>query len=120
MSSTEKIRLGNAKEAEAMDYLVSSGLTAVTTQFRCRLGEIDLVMRDGDTLVFVEVRFRRSQSFGGALASVDSRKQRRLTAAAGYYLTRCDPMPACRFDVVAIDPNGQIHWIQDAFEGAWN
>lgn len=120
MAKTAKQRLGNAKEAEALDYLVDSGLTPVTAQFRCRLGEIDLIMRDGDTLVFVEVRFRRSQAFGGALASVDSRKQRRLTAAAGFYLTRCDPMPACRFDVIAIGTDGEIQWIRNAFEGAWN
>lgn len=81
----------------------------------CKRGELDLVMRDGDTLVFVEVRFRASARFGGAAASVDPRKQARLTAAAAYYLQRHPINLPCRFDVIAIDGTGAIQWIRHAF-----
>lgn len=107
--------LGDAKERAACDYLQRQGLRLVAHNVRCRLGEVDLVMRDGDTLVFVEVRYRRAQGFGGAAASVDRRKQARLIAAAGFYLQRhpCD-LP-CRFDVVALGDGGSLDWIRDAF-----
>ena len=92
----------------------------VSRNYRCRRGEIDLVMRDADALVFVEVRRRRSRGFGGGLDSVDARKQARLVAAAEHYLVRHrvgDDSP-CRFDVVAIDgPPGRttLEWVRDAF-----
>ena len=93
----------------------------VTRNYRCRRGEIDLVMRDTDTLVFVEVRRRRSRAFGGGLESVDARKRARLIAAAEHYLVRKrigDERP-CRFDVVAIDgpyPHVTVEWICGAFD----
>ena len=120
MPRTARMQLGKRKETEALEFLRGQGLDLVATNVRFRLGEIDLVMRDGDVLVFVEVRFRRSQDFGGALASVDARKQRRLSAAAGYYLMRVEPIPICRFDVIAIGPDGQTQWIRNAFEGDWS
>ena len=94
----------------------------VRRNYRCRRGEIDLVMRDTDTLVFVEVRRRTSLAFGGGLASVDARKRARLVAAAEHYLTmhRVGDERPCRFDVVAIDGpsrHATIKWVRDAFDG---
>lgn len=105
---------GAAAEQAAADYLARQGLTLVERNFRCRLGEIDLIMRDGQTLVFVEVRQRASQQFGGAAASIDSRKQQKLVATAQLYLAKSGKMPSCRFDAVLMQ--GQtIQWIRDAF-----
>ncbi len=105
---------GAAAEQTAADYLARQGLTLVERNFRCRLGEIDLIMRDGQTLVFVEVRQRASQQFGGAAASIDSRKQQKLVATAQLYLAKSGKMPSCRFDAVLMQ--GQtIQWIRDAF-----
>jgi putative endonuclease len=107
--------IGGEKEQLACRYLESQGLRLVARNHRCRHGEIDLVMRDADTLVFVEVRYRRSQRFGSAAESVDAHKQRRLAAAAGHYLQGhpC-PLP-CRFDVLAIGAADGIDWIRNAF-----
>ena len=93
----------------------------VTRNYRCRRGEIDLVMRDTETLVFVEVRRRTSRAFGGGLDSVDARKRARLVAAAEHYLMmkRIGDECPCRFDVVAIDgpfTRTTIEWVRDAFD----
>lgn len=88
------------------------------TNYRCRWGEIDLVMRERDTLVFVEVRYRNSERFGGATGSVDSAKRQRLYRAASDYIARLrGPVPATRFDVVALGPGDRIEWINGAFDG---
>ena len=108
---------GDVKEELARRFLEGQGLTQVARNVSCRHGEIDLVMRDGQTLVFVEVRYRRSERFGGASASIDRRKQARLIAAAGYYLQRHPTDLPCRFDVVAIGAEDRLQWIQNAFDG---
>lgn len=92
------------------------GLRLIGRNHRCRFGELDLVMRDGAVLVFVEVRYRRSTRFGGPAETVDPRKQRRLAAAAADYLQKHPSMLPCRFDVVAIS-GGQdrIEWLKNAF-----
>lgn len=108
---------GDAKEELARRFLEGQGLTQVARNVSCRHGEIDLVMRDGQTQVFVEVRYRRSERFGGASASIDRRKQARLIAAAGYYLQRHPTDLPCRFDVVAIGAEDRLQWIQNAFDG---
>ena len=92
----------------------------VAANVRYKLGELDLVMRDGATLVFIEVRARSSAGFGGAVGSIDHRKQLRLRHAANLFLLerfgqRC--WPACRFDVVAFEA-GQPNWIRAAFDAA--
>jgi putative endonuclease len=107
--------IGGEKEQVACRYLEGRGLRLLARNHRCRHGEIDLVMRDADTLVFVEVRYRRSQRFGTAAESVDAHKQRRLAAAAGHYLQyHPSPLP-CRFDVLAIGADDCIDWIRNAF-----
>lgn len=108
-------QLGDSKERLARDYLERRGLRHIAHNVRCKRGELDLVMRDGDTLAFIEVRYRGSARFGGAAASVDPRKQARIASAAAYYLQRYPTELPCRFDVVAIDAAGKITWIQHAF-----
>ncbi len=108
---------GARAEALAAAYLEARGVAVLERNFRCRTGEIDLVARDGDTLVFVEVRLRRRSDYGGAAASIDARKQGKLLAAAAYYLARHARPPPCRFDAVlldALDPP-RIEWLRDAF-----
>lgn len=109
---------GAAAERAARKHLERNGLRCVDSNYRCRWGEIDLVMRDRDTLVFVEVRYRGSDRFGGPAASIDAAKRERLLRAAADYLGRMGgPQPAARFDVVALGPNERIEWIESAFEG---
>ena len=107
-------------EAAARDHLLAAGLRALAANAQARHGEIDLVMRDGDTVVFVEVRYRRSAAFGGGFASVDAGQRRRLVLAARQFLaTHRDLRDApCRFDV--IDASGdpaapRLQWLRDAF-----
>lgn len=109
---------GARQEQRARRHLEGQGLEFVAANVACRQGELDLIMRDGRTLVFVEVRYRASERFGGAAASVDRRKQTRLVAAAGYYLSRHPTDLPCRFDVVAIGADGRVRWIKQAFDGA--
>jgi putative endonuclease len=105
---------GNAEESAAA-FLERRGLAMVERNYRTRLGEIDLIARDGDTLVFIEVRLRTSARYGGALGSVDARKRARIAAAARQYLMRFRREPACRFDVVALD-GVEPEWVRGAFE----
>ncbi|OBS09085.1 YraN family protein [Acidihalobacter prosperus] len=109
-------RQGQDFEAQACDYLCRQGLRLRERNYRCRSGEIDLVMSDDGTLVFVEVRYRNSARFGGAATSVDAGKRRRLTATAQHYLQRHGADVPTRFDVVAMGPDGRIDWIPDAFQ----
>lgn len=107
---------GREAEARAAAHLEKCGLRLVDRNFRVRGGEIDLIMRDGATLVFVEVRARRNGDFGGAGASIDARKQARLTLAARHWLARHGEC-ACRFDCVLFDA-GRLTWLRDAFAPA--
>lgn len=120
-ATSSRQRRGNAAEQRAEQWLNRQGMVTVARNWRCRMGEIDLVMLDDDILVFVEVRYRSSQNHGGAVASVDQHKQRRLAAAARHYL-RLHPEAAlrrCRFDVVALQPGAteddDLDWISGAF-----
>lgn len=115
---------GDAAEAAALRHLQAHGLDLVVRNYRvargphARAGEVDLVMREPDgTLVFVEVRTRRSGAQGGAAASVGAVKQRRVIYAAQHYLRRLSVLPPCRFDVVAIDGE-QLEWLRAAFDAA--
>ena len=112
---------GDSAERIAETFLQGRGLTLVTRNYRCRFGEIDLIMQQGDTLVFVEVRLRRTRQgndFGGPAASITARKQARLVAAAQHYLAGMKQLPRCRFDAVLL--NGlnakDVEWLSNAFE----
>jgi putative endonuclease len=114
---TPRQRAGAAAEDAAALHLAQQGLAVLERNVRLRGGELDLVCRHGSALVFVEVRLRSSARYGGAAASVDAFKQRRLARAAQLYLLArfgARP-PRCRFDVVAVDADGTIEWIRDAF-----
>lgn len=112
---TAKQADGDAGEERALRYLEKQGLKLVERNFRCKGGEIDLVMQDGAALVFVEVRKRAGTGFGGAAASVTSRKQGRLVIAAQTFLQRYRMPPPCRFDVVAINATA-LDWLQNVIE----
>jgi len=108
---------GKLAESAACDYLQAQGLTLVERNYRCRGGEIDLIMKDGDSMVFIEVRYRASSRFGDGAESVDRNKQKRLIGTAAHYL-QSHPQAAnrpARFDVVFFDASSAIHWIKDAF-----
>ena len=107
---------GRHGEDLALACLGRQGLVLVERNFRCKAGEIDLVMRDGPSLVFVEVRKRAANRFGGAAASIGPAKQRRLLIAAQVYLQRFATPPPCRFDVFAIDGE-RSEWLRDAIQG---
>jgi len=111
------LQKGEGAEQLALEYLRQQGLQLVSSNFRCKFGELDLVMREGQTLVIVEVRYRQSEQFGGAVASVTRQKQARIIAATQHYviinqLSQC----AMRFDVVAIAGDNRINWIKNAFQ----
>ena len=111
-----KTLLGQTAEARAESWLRKQGLVSVARNWRCRFGEIDLVMQDGATLVFVEVRLRSRSDFGGAAASVTPAKQQKLLAAARQYLGSLKALPPCRFDVVALGGTAPPEWIRNAFD----
>lgn len=107
---------GIAGEQAARAYLEAQGLQCLAAGWRCRLGELDLVMQDGATLVFVEVRWRSAGSLISALDSIGHGKQQRIVRAARAWLSRhphAAELPA-RFDVIAID-GAELHWLRDAF-----
>ena len=111
---------GELAEGKALAFLQDQGLELIARNFRCRIGELDLVMRDDDAVVVAEVRYRASVAYGTAAESVDWRKQRKLVAAAGLFLQRhprLASMPV-RFDVVAVTPgdgDDRFEWIREAF-----
>lgn len=109
--------LGVATEQRALAYLQSQGLVLLETNYRCRYGEIDLIFKDKSTLVFVEVRFRANNNFGGAAVSVTHQKQQKILRSAQNYLQEHGDQ-ACRFDVVTFDGNAaeKMEWITNAFE----
>jgi putative endonuclease len=104
---------GREAEIRAAAHLESRGLRVLERNFRVRGGEIDLVMRDGSTVVFVEVRLRSSADFGGAGASITAAKRRRIVLAARHWLARHGDTD-CRFDCVLID-GSRLEWLRDAF-----
>ena len=107
---------GNAAEQQALDYLLNQGLLFIEKNYRCQLGELDLIMRDGQTLVIVEVRFRQSNQFGGAAASITTKKQARIIAATEHYIMTHPLDCPIRFDVVAITGDNAPDWIKNAFQ----
>jgi len=108
-------RKGGEAEDLALEFLLRQGLKLRTRNYACRMGEIDLVLQEGTTLVFVEVRQRGSNAFGGAAASITARKRAKLIAAARHFLARERALPDCRFDAVLVDGAQRIEWVRDAF-----
>ncbi len=113
------VERGARAEDVACRHLLDHGLRLVTRNYHCRHGEIDLVMRDGPTIAFIEVRLRSRTDFGSGAESVDARKQARVLSSAEHYLQRHATLLAdCRFDVVSILQSGdsfQLEWIRNAF-----
>lgn len=109
-------RAGKRAEDLAAELLGRAGLQLLARNWRCRHGEIDLIARDGSTLVFAEVRLRRDARFGGAAESVTAAKRARLIAAARLFLAG-KPEIDCRFDVLLLDDLelGRVQWLRDAF-----
>lgn len=112
--------MGAAAEAEARRHLEAAGFSCVSSNYRCRFGEIDLVMQQGELLVFAEVRLRNRQDFGGAAASVTPAKQQKIIASAGAFLQHHPGFSHChcRFDVLAMQATAQgwqVDWLPAAF-----
>jgi len=114
---------GQTAENHAREYLERYGLRLVAQNWQCRRGELDLIMLDGNSLVFIEVRYRQHKAWGGALESVDGRKRAKLILAAQQFLQSESQWSksACRFDVVAIEPAAigqplKLNWVKNAFD----
>lgn len=115
-----RLAIGRSGEQSAERFLHDKGLRLVTRNHRCTAGEIDLIMSDGETLVFVEVRRRKTSDYGSPLETVSAAKQRKLIAAAQHFVMsqKISSRRALRFDVIGIISNGTgetIEWIQNAF-----
>jgi len=109
---------GKDAEDHAWDYLRRQGLRLLLRNFRTRRGELDLVLLEGNTLVVAEVRHRSHARFGGALASIDARKRGRIVHATRQLLAQRPALAnrPVRFDVIALEPTGKLHWIRGAFD----
>ena len=107
---------GALAEEAAAEFLTGRGLRLLERNYRCRFGEIDLIMTDGRTLVFVEVRYRRNNFFGGAVESITGAKREKLLRTARHYMAATKEFPACRFDAVLLSgDNEELDWIENAF-----
>lgn len=108
---------GEAAEALAATFIEGRGLRIIARNYRCRHGELDLIARDGETLVFIEVRRRSGNAFGGAAASIDAAKREKLLKAARHYLAGLPTAPACRFDAVLLSGEPpRIEWLCNVIE----
>jgi putative endonuclease len=121
MPTNNSNKTGQQAEDTACHYLKTQGLSLVERNYSSPRGEIDLIMKDNSTTVFIEVRFRRNSRFGSGAESVNQHKQRKLLATAAHYLQK-NPKAArgaCRFDVISLTANNdeqQLDWIPDAFQ----
>lgn len=125
MQQSNQQRRGSDAELAAAEHLEAAGLTLVARNYSCKLGELDLIMRDQKQLVFVEVRYRKSNRFGSPLESITAAKQRKVRAAAQLYLKQIGQQPSVRFDAVGVSPLAEhvhqdtarykIDWCRNAF-----
>lgn len=109
---------GRVAEEKALAYLQEQGFKLVSKNYSCRLGEIDLILRDKESLVFVEVRSRASAQFGGGIASITYAKRQKIIKSALHYLMVHKEFSKCamRFDVISIDgTSASVTWVRDAF-----
>ncbi|MDI3323647.1 YraN family protein [Pontibacterium granulatum] len=116
----DRKQIGKDAENHARTYLERAGLKTLTSNYNCRGGEIDLILRHGKTLVFVEVRLRSNPHFGSAAETVTPSKQKRIIHAARHFLMRNSQLSdlECRFDVIAFDSTEALSaplWYKDAF-----
>lgn len=102
-------------EDDALSFLLKNGLRLLERNFSCRSGEIDLIMKEGETLVFVEVRKRNRNDFGDAMASITRAKQVKLIKTAQFYLQKLEKVPVCRFDALALDSE-KVTWLKNIIE----
>lgn len=120
-NNTTTKKLGDCWEQYAERYLISRGLTLFAKNFHSRQGEIDLIMKDADCIVFVEVKYRKSNHFGGAISAVTYQKQQKIIKTAAFFLQQQklnEYNTACRFDIVAIEGDANkpnIQWLKNAF-----
>jgi putative endonuclease len=119
MKTAQQI-IGTRAETFALEYLEDQGLQLVERNFSCRYGEIDLILKECDMLVFTEVRFRTKTNYGDSLSTVNSTKQKKLIKAASFYLLqrKCYDKIPCRFDVIALDYHRHeiaVDWVKNAF-----
>ena len=120
-SANPSAAAGEWAELEAAAYAERRGYECISKNYRSRAGEIDLIVRDGREICFVEVRYRRDRRYGGALESITAAKRRKIIATANHFLafTWNGPDPICRFDVVLISGTAEDHeltWMEAAFE----
>ncbi len=111
---------GQWAERLAEDYLMQHGLELIQRNYSCRMGEIDLIMQEQNTIIFVEVRYRKNDQYGGGIESIDARKQKKLNSTAMHYLQNNDRYQEhpCRFDAMIITGQSSkpsINWIKNAF-----
>ncbi len=114
MLKPEHLLRGEQAEQQALDFLLKHDLELIERNFRCRYGEIDLIMQDKNTLVFVEVRYRKNATYGSPLESVNLRKQAKLIATTEFYLAQKQLDVEMRFDVIGLTSK-KLEWIKDAF-----
>jgi putative endonuclease len=115
---SNKAEKGKQAEQFACDYLSQQGLLLLDKNYHCRLGEIDLIMQHDSTLVFIEVRYRKNNHYGGAKESITAKKQQKIQSTALHYMQKHQKNTNARFDVIAITGQGeeqQFEWIQNAF-----
>ena len=113
-----KQQAGSLAEEQACRFLQAKGLIFLERNYRCKMGEIDLIMREGNEVVFVEVRLRKHSYFGDAVESIDCFKQKKIFNTAMNYLQKKNWLDYknSRFDIVSIMGSSDIEWIKDAFE----
>jgi putative endonuclease len=109
------ITQGNIAENKACQFLEKQGLTLIEKNYRCRSGEIDLIMQDNQELVFIEVRYRAKNDFGSALDSIDQHKIQKIISAASHYVSKHNSDQPMRFDVVGFDASLKPNWVANAF-----
>lgn len=115
VAKSQHLLRGERAEQQAHDFLINHGFITVCRNYRCKHGELDLIMTDQQTLVIIEVRFRTTDKYGSALDSITVSKQSRIIAATQHYLSDQKTDQAIRFDVIALSGDGSLQWIKNAF-----
>jgi len=118
VTTTDK---GQLTELLAQEFLTGQGLTFVERNYHCRQGEVDIIMLEGDTYVFIEVKYRKSNTYGGAIAAISASKQKKIKHCVTFYLHQVglnEYNTPCRIDVITLEGDinqPDINWIKNAF-----